>query len=120
MREIGVLTLSVLRDARWDCTNNGISSRFNEILLICLDGGPHKIDLDQGIPENLCYLRCREFGDRRGFSIVPADVKEDGEIVARDGKWYMMGGNFAYTSDSRFSDMLDGMYGAVAIHDRAE
>lgn len=32
----------------------------------------------------------------------------------------MMGGAYAATSDSRWSDLIDGHYGAVAIHDRYE
>jgi hypothetical protein len=37
----------------------------------------------------------------------------------------MMGGNYAATSDSRFSDKIEemlghGFYGAVPIHDRVE
>ena len=43
----------------------------------------------------------------------------------RDGKWTMFGGNFAYTSDSRFSEAVSAIvgyrfYGAVPIHDRIE
>jgi hypothetical protein len=42
-----------------------------------------------------------------------------------EGKQTMMGGNYAATSDSRFSDKIEEMlgvhfYGAVPIHDRVE
>jgi hypothetical protein len=32
----------------------------------------------------------------------------------------MMDGNYASSSDARFSRLIGGMYGAVAIHDRQE
>ena len=100
-----------------DCTRNGISSRFRELILPCEDG---YIDIDtDNLPENFCYVRLRVIGDKEIYDIRPAEIK-DGELVDRGGKWYMMGGNFAYSSDSRFSKMVGGMYGAIAIHDRVE
>ena len=55
-------------------------------------------------------------GNTNGVRLVPAVL---------DGKWTMMGGNFAYTSDGRFGAAIKAMlgqdfYGAVAIHDRCE
>ena len=118
--KIRALNVSVYKFPHGDCTNRGVSSKYDSLLVACPDG-PYEIDTELGIPENFCFVRCRNlFGDEKVFSIVPADVTDDGEICERGGKWYMMGGNYAATSDSRFSKMVDGMYGAVPIHDRVE
>ena len=50
------------------------------------------------------------------MKIIPEECK---------GKQTMMGGNYAATSDSRFSDAIaarlgHNFYGAVPIHDRVE
>lgn len=116
---INYLSVNVYKCPMGDCTNNGVSSRHKKIALRCVDG-PFSFESDAGVPDNFCYVKkFRPFGDRAIYKIVPADVV-DGKIVDRGGKWYMMGGNFAYSSDSRFSEMIGGMYGAVPIHDRVE
>ena len=103
-----------------DCTNHGISGKYDKLEIAC-PNGPFEVDSDN-LPENFCMVELRSlFGGREVIpTIYPAEVNEKGEIVKRGGKWYMMGGNFANTSDSRFSDMIGGFYGAVAIHDRYE
>jgi hypothetical protein len=55
-------------------------------------------------------------GGRKILRLIPESAK---------GKWTMFGGNYAGTSDSRFSRLCDQLlggtfYGAVAIHDRVE
>ena len=52
-------------------------------------------------------------------------VASTGTAVAVLGGGSMMGGNYAATSDSRFSDKIEQMlghhfYGAIPIHDRVE
>ena len=118
--KINALSIMVYRGPLGDCTNNGISSRYNTLLVACPDGN-HVIDTDFGIPDNFCHLRRRELfgGTTIVYDIRPADVS-NGEIIDRGRRWYMMGGNFAYTSDGRFRDMLKGFCGAVPIHDRVE
>lgn len=109
-----------------DCTFHGVSGRFSRLLVACPDG-PDSFDSDQGTPINFCMVEKRRlrsiFGTDDGeavYDVIPAMVTEDGRIVKRGGRWYMMGGNFAYTSDSRFSALHPGTYGALAIHDRWE
>jgi hypothetical protein len=56
------------------------------------------------------------FGFGSSVKVIPEEA---------EGKWTMMGGNYAATSDSRFSDKIEemlghGFYGAVPIHDRVE
>jgi long-subunit acyl-CoA synthetase (AMP-forming) len=47
------------------------------------------------------------------FHAVPKDLQDA-------GKWSMNGGAFVSTSDSRFTEAVGGMYGAIPLHDRTE
>lgn len=93
-----------------DCTNGGISSRFNEVFLIC-DAGNRELD-EENPPENTVKLVQRLIDGRVVNHLEP--------INRPTGAGWMFGGNFAYTSDSRLMEMVGGMYGAIAIHDRQE
>lgn len=99
-----------------DCTLDGISSRFNSLLLVNVEGP---------------FVRCvwsapamLVAGNLKGTAkIVPAVKDAAGNWVPRTGT--MMGGNFASTSDSRFTRAVESLvgnafYGAVAVHDRIE
>jgi hypothetical protein len=104
-----------------DCTLGGISSRAIALCLVNVDG---PFDPSESAPAAMLVK-----GNLRGtVRIVPA-VKV--EISSGDMPEYttpgrpMMGGNYAATSDSRFSDACEKItgatfYGAVAIHDRYE
>ncbi len=106
------LTTYVLRDALGDCTNGGVSSRSNTLELFaphlsfaqvanyCLENG---IDVNSVV--KLVY--------RENFDYIHAEP-----IVDR-GRWYMFGGNYLKTSDSRFKD-LTGIRYPVPVHDRTE
>ena len=104
------LPVEVFRSGLGDCTNGGISSRHDTLYVICDRGF---IDIDpKNPPENLAKVVKRTIFGRTIYHIEPY-------APATHVGW-MMGGNYAATSDSRFSDMIGGMYGAVAIHDRQE
>lgn len=104
------LPIDVYRSKSVDCTNGGISSKFNSLLLVCKEGF---IDVDESNPpENLVKVNKRFLFGENVYSIVPYNEPT--------GAGWMFGGNFAYTSDSRFSRMVEGVYGAIAIHDREE
>lgn len=115
MNKIRCLAINVYRSAALgDCTNRGISSRFDTLLLACPDG-PITFDADAETPLNFCMLE-----RRLGYTdIVPAAVNERGEIVPRGPYWWSCGGNIASTSDSRLS-ALAGHYYPIKIHDRRE
>ena len=118
--KIRALPIDVYRSSRiGDCTNHGVSSKFNELLVACPDG--HIVLDSDNLPENFVMVENRRlFGGREIVpTIYPAEVNDKGEIVKRGGKWYMMGGNYGATSDSRFWRIVEGN-GAVAIHDRVE
>ena len=105
------LPVSVYRnDPFSDCTNGGITSRYKRLLVICDDGF---IDVDENNPpENLCKVVRRHLFGRDVYHIEP--------VERPTGAGWMMGGNYAATSDSRFSELCGHQYGAIAIHDRQE
>lgn len=84
-----------------DCSINGISSRYTQVLLVGED-----------IPEI--------FSEREGLPVVKL-VKRVifgnpyMHVQPVDGVGYSFGGNFCYTSDSRFPNDYP-----LAIHDRQE
>jgi len=104
------LPIYVYRSCFGDCTNGGISSCYDRLLCVC-DNGFIDVDADNP-PENLVRIVKRSLFGRDVFHVEP--------VAAADGVGWMAGGNYAASSDSRFSDMIGGMYGAVAIHDRTE
>ena len=83
------------------CTNGGISSRHSRFVLLDADGS---VEPDDDCPA--LYL----IKDANGIA---------GNTIAKpsltDGKWYMFGGNFIYSSDSRFPG-----HRPIPIHDRTE
>lgn len=109
------LTVYVYRSDLGDCTNGGISSRAGSLCLINVEGPSEPSDLAPAAllmphsPTGKPYAR-----------IVPAGP--DGEPAPG---WWMMGGNYAASSDSRFREAVDAtlghaFYGAIPIHDRQE
>ena len=75
-----------------DCSNNGISSRYNEILLIC-DNGFVVVD-DNDPPENLCKVVTKKYSFGTFTHVEP--------VARPNGAGWMMGGCLVYTPDSRF------------------
>lgn len=93
-----------------DFTNGGISGKNSELLLVCDEGF---IDIDpENPPENAVKMVHR--------FLFGGDVYHIEPLERPTGVGWMDGGNYAATSDSRFSRMCGGMYGAIAIHDRQE
>ena len=109
------LPVNIYRDNSGDCTLGGVSSKTaNMDRFILVDekvGGPFNVE------ENEVYLiivRRNLFG-RVYMHLEPRindkDLKPKGTVGS------MMGGNFAYTSDSRFREVSDY---PLPIHDRFE
>ena len=102
------LPINVYRTNRLsDCTNSGISSKYDELLLLC-DEGFIDVDLDNP-PENLVIINVFDFRGEVYDHIEPFVRPNDGCVG------WMNGGNIAFTSDSRF----DCEY-PLCIHDRQE
>lgn len=107
---IKALPINVYKTGRVDCTNGGISSRYDVLLCVCDEGF---VDVDEkNPPENLVKVVKRRMFGQDLYHIAP--------YADPDGIGWMFGGNYAATSDSRFGRMIGEMYGALAIHDRQE
>lgn len=116
--EIRTLTVDVYRFPLGDCTNNGISGRFQTLQLACPEGN-NTFDSSVSVPLNFCMVERRKIcGGQTYMDIVPAAVDASGNVVKRPG-WWMNGGNIASTSDSRFHEMT-GINYPLCIHDRKE
>ncbi len=100
------LTAYVYRDCLGDCTNGGISSTRRELYILSKEKGPFE-------PKDIrdcVYIEWREVGGEEYINCRPAYFKK---------RWYMAGGNFLYTSDSRFKEITKSKY-PISIHDRYE
>ena len=99
------LPVDVYRSAGSDCSLNGVTSIEGVKLVVpCADG---HITEDNVADFGYTKLVAGEKGGRINF--VPENT---------ENRWTMFGGNFVYTSDSRFSRA----YGSapVHVHDRIE
>ena len=108
--KVRCISVSVYVDKRsgCGCTNNGISDRFTEIL-VEHPRGYIEIDLDNP-PENLCVFRTLWLCGKPYNRLIPYSLE-------KNGKHSMFGGNFAYSSDSRFCEFNEY---PLPIHDRVE
>lgn len=96
----------VYRDGLGDCTNGGISSTRQELYILSQGKGPFE-------PEDIrdcVYIEWRELAGEQYVNCKPAYFRRH---------WYMAGGNFLYTSDSRFREVTGSKY-PISIHDRYE
>jgi hypothetical protein len=101
---------SVLRRPGSDCTNGGVSSKYDNVVVINVPGPFEPTDRCPAVRLDV------HVGNVVVHPVVPDGVKKS---------WFMMGGNFLYSSDSRFAKTVEEMcghpfYGAVPIHDRVE
>ena len=100
------LRVSIFKDSKiGTCSNNGISERFNEILLLCEDGF---VDVN-GDEENLCKVDSITFGGRTHYFVRP--------VAEPTGIGWMSGGSLVYSCDSRFRDLSEY---PLCLHDRQE
>ena len=91
-----------------DCTNKGISSKFDKIVLVMPQGGPFKVS--EGEP----YLVLNPREDLSRTLGKDCTVAEPGFDHRMDAEHHIMfGGNFIYSSDSRFPKDHP-----IPIHDR--
>lgn len=110
------MIVSVLRNVELgDCTNGGLTSKFGRLCVVNVDG---PFEPREDMPAVMLVENAQ-----RTCKIVPAE-NVDGQWQPVK-KWWMMGGNYATTSDSRFADAVEKLlghrfYGAVAVHDRTE
>ena len=108
----------VLRNADGrDCTNGGASSKFEQLYVVARH--VELQDVIQLCEENKHY-RIEQFfkldyefhATNRGYCRL--------KPVYSLGKWYMFGGNYLKSSDSRFKEFVGGCLYPIPILDRTE
>lgn len=100
-----VLTF-VLRNSLGDSTANGLTSKVDQVNLHYGDDAD-LADLDN-IPDDELVLVERQLFGKEAWYAVPSGAY-------KNNKQTMFGGNWIYTSDSRFPSA-----GPIAVHDRVE
>lgn len=113
MEKIKRVLVNVYRNGLGDCTNNGLTSRVSSSWLF--------VDCSREEALQLCekeYINPYEqmILVRRTLWGRNADYAEP--LMKKAGH-QMFGGNFIYTSDSRFSEWT-GSRAPIAVHDRFE
>lgn len=93
----------VLRHSLGDCTNNGLTSKEDSVIL---HHGPD-IQLDMLPDDELILVERTIFGKQSNYA-VPVGI-------FKSGRHSMAGGNWIYTSDSRFPSDAP-----ISVHDRVE
>lgn len=93
----------VFRNSLGDCSNSGLTSREDTLVLHYGSG----LDLDMIPGDELVLVERTLFGKESNYAI-PAEI-------LRSGRHSMFGGNFIYTSDSRFPSDAP-----IKVHDRLE
>lgn len=102
------LSIAIFEDKRiGNCSNNGISKRFKEVLILCPDGN---IEIDENNPpENLCKISSITFGGNTHYHVEP--------VARPTGCGWMSGGSLVYSCDSRYRKMFPY---PLSLHDRQE
>lgn len=100
------ISVEVYRSNMSDCTLNGLTSRFNTLELYS-DVKGSDIVL---VPDDALVMVERTIQGERCDYAVPA-------YILKNGYTKMFGGNFVYTSDSRFPDIYRR---PLPVHDRVE
>tara|TARA_R110000824_G_scaffold167884_1_gene344954 strand:- start:50 stop:430 length:381 start_codon:yes stop_codon:yes gene_type:complete len=115
------LHANIYRSHYSDASNGGISSEHEQVTVVNCDGPFEPCDK---YPPVMLVKGHHEFS----IKIVPVDQKHlenTGEFIPTKS-WYMFGGTFVSTSDSRFSDKVSEIIGqrvysqCVPFHDRTE
>lgn len=106
MSELKALRISILEDKEiGNCSNHGISERYDSILLLCDEG---YIDVT-GDEENLCKVVRRNLWGKEYLHVEP--------VKAPKGVGWMSGGTFVYSCDARFNRISEY---PLSLHDRCE
>lgn len=112
MNTVKCIPVSVYRSHLGDCTNGGISANHDTLYLECDHG---YLDMDPGDPTCLRVVERNLFGStyRHAESYCGKAAMFAGDAGKTVGP--MMGGNFVYSSDSRFPADYP-----LPLHDRYE
>ena len=102
-----MLLIYVYRDSLGDCTLNGVSSRYDCLKMI----EESEVPTWTGDRDDVVVKINRILWGEPAPYLVPLDLYEANKNASLP---IMFGGNFGYTSDSRFGSS------PIAIHDRCE
>jgi len=109
MERMNCISAEVYRSKGGDCSNGGLSSWCNTVL-VPHDAGPIVIDRDNP-PKNLCRVVRRNIFGREYVHVEPYDC---------GGRHAMYGGTLVDTSDSRFTELINNGGYPVKLMDRFE
>ena len=93
---------NIYKDHHGDCSNNGISSRHDCVMVISKENE----DTREWTGENVCVVREKNVFGTRHVYLVPYKLRK---------QHTMFGGCFVYSSDSRFPENRP-----LPLHDRME
>ncbi len=103
------ISVGIYKHGCHDCSNGGISSEFDEVLI------PHEqgyLNVDEtNSPANLCKVVTKDFGFEIYTFCEPWASVDDGCVG------WMAGGSIIYSCDSRFREL--SKY-PICLHDRQE
>ena len=103
-----VLTF-VFKHPLGDCTNNGLTSKVNNLDLY-YDVTEADYEALDALDEDVLVLVKRGSFQGRALGDIAVPFS-----ILKAGRWSMAGGNFVYTSDSRFPSEAP-----ISVHDRVE
>jgi hypothetical protein len=111
------LIVSVLRNGQGDFSRGGLTADHQELTVVNVDGPFGPAD------DRPAVMLIQGPGAKSNPVLVPAIKNEAGDWQPAPG-WWMFGGNYAVTGDSRFGEAL-GRLGATRgmapkVHDRIE
>lgn len=109
MTQKKALPVEIFKNGWGDCSNGGVSSRHNEVLVLC-DEGFIPVDMDNP-PDNLCVVEKRILWGEKHYYVRP--------YAEPSGVGWMYGGCICDTSDSRWSRLTEVGY-PLKLHDRTE
>lgn len=106
--EIKCISCDIFKPHSGDCSNNGLSSSYNKVYLINEEGNLNFNILDDDCPQNIVeyFYEC----EYDIYKSIPL-------FSSYHSVWYMYGGTFIYTCDSRFRSKYKY---PVPLHDRIE
>ena len=107
MKKYKGLLVTVYKMPDCDCTNKGMSHDKTQLILIG-EGIPEIFEGDETNTVVLVERNLKSF-DGKYLHVEPVNYDNDHK------PWFMAGGNFIYTSDSRFPNKYP-----ISIHDRVE
>ncbi|MCK9155083.1 MAG: hypothetical protein M0P12_03105 [Paludibacteraceae bacterium] len=109
MNDLSGLIVEVYRCSVSDCSKNGVTANNNSVLLILPQGGPFRAK------DFVLKMPLVEIDKREDMSLRHGQDCSCARPYGIDGTNYSFGGNFIYSSDSRFPGNRP-----IPVHDRKD